>query len=219
MSYRCPRWWTLLTFLVVGSFICLAAPLSAAPVAQTDPNTLQAAFSAAAQEWSVPEKVLLSVAYNESRWEHHNGEPSTTGGFGVMHLTDLASIDPDGAKGQNAEMGASAVSAPTGTLHAAASLLGVSPEVLKQDAAQNIRGGAALLAEYARQTVGGTPANEADWYGAVVKYSNSDEATIALGYADDVYATINQGSSRQTGEGQQVTLAAKAVQPTVSTAG
>lgn len=219
MSYRSPRWWTILTFLVVGSFICLAAPLSAAPTAQTDPNTLQAAFSAAAQEFSVPERVLLSVAYNESRWEHHNGEPSTTGGFGVMHLTDLASVDPDGAKGQNEELSASAVSAPNGTLHAAAALLGLSPEVLKQDAAQNIRGGAALLAQYARETVGGTPANEADWYGAVVKYSNSDEATIALSYAADVYATINEGSRRRTSEGQQVALSAKAVQPNAGTAG
>ncbi|MBV9790321.1 MAG: N-acetylmuramoyl-L-alanine amidase, partial [Chloroflexi bacterium] len=219
MTYRSPRWWTLLTFLVVGSFISLAGPLAAAPVAQTDPNTLQAAFSAAAQEWSVPESVLLSVAYNESRWEQHNGEPSTTGGFGVMHLTDLASIDPDGGKGLSTELGASAVAAPSGTLHAAAALLGVAPDALKQDAAQNIRGGAALLAQYARQTVGGTPASEADWYGAVVKYSNSDEATIALGYADDVYATINEGSSRQTSEGQQVTLKAEAIQPNVSTAG
>lgn len=219
MSNRCARWWTLLSFLVIGSFICLAAPLAAAPVAQTDPNTLQAAFSAAAQEFSVPESVLLSVAYNESRWEHHNGEPSTTGGFGVMHLTDLASIDPDGAKGQNEELSASAAPAPAGTLEAAAGLLGLQPEALKHDAAQNIRGGAALLAQYARETVGGTPANEADWYGAVAKYSNSDEAAIALGYADDVYATINQGSRRQTSEGQQVALAARAVQPNVSTAG
>jgi N-acetyl-anhydromuramyl-L-alanine amidase AmpD len=212
MSYRCSRWWTLLTFVVVGSFICLAAPLAAAPLTQTDPNALQAAFSAAAQEFNVPERVLLSVAYNETRWEHHDGAPSTSGGFGVMHLID-ASLDRDAGKGQHEEAAAPESDPNGGSLQAAARLLGQSADVLKYDVEQNIRGGAALLAQYARETVNGTPASEADWYGAVAKYSASDEATIALGYADDVYATINQGISRQTSEGQQLTLAAHPVQP------
>jgi N-acetyl-anhydromuramyl-L-alanine amidase AmpD len=220
MSNQRPRWWTLLTWLVVGSFICLAAPLAAAPVAETDPNALQAAFAAAAQEFAVPEHVLLSVAYNESRWEHHNGEPSTSGGFGVMHLTDVASIQNADAKGDDAERVVEAVEGETNTdtLPAAAALLGLDPEALKQDAAQNIRGGAALLAQYARETVGDTPTNEADWYGAVAKFSRSEEAAVALGYADGVFSTINQGNARETSEGQQVSLAAKTVVPNVSTA-
>jgi N-acetyl-anhydromuramyl-L-alanine amidase AmpD len=215
-----PRWWTLLTFLVVGSFICLAAPLAAATNAETDSNAIQAAFSAAAQEFGVPENVLLSVAYNESRWEHHDGEPSTSGGYGIMHLTDVASLAQADAKGEDIETPTpSAENDPSvNTLQAAADLLGLSPEALKQDPAQNIRGGAALLAQYARETVGTTPTNEADWYGAVVKYSGSQEAVVALGYADDVYATIKQGNSRTTSEGQQVTVAAKDVEPNTSTA-
>ncbi|HEX6290734.1 MAG TPA: peptidoglycan recognition family protein [Herpetosiphonaceae bacterium] len=215
-----PRWWTLFTFLVVGSFICLAAPLAAAPVAETDPNAIQSAFAAAAQEFGVPESVLLAVAYNESRWEHHDGEPSTSGGYGVMHLTDIASIAQQEAKGEDLDaIERSAVDdASANTLHAAAELLGLHPEALKQDAAQNIRGGAALLAQYARETVGTTPAAEADWYGAVAKYSGSQEADVALGYANTVFATINRGSARTTSEGQQVTLAAASVEPNTSTA-
>jgi hypothetical protein len=51
------------------------------------------------------------------------------------------------------------------------------------------------------------PAGEADWYGAVAKFSGSNEDLIALGFADLVYDTINQGAERQTLSGQFVKLA------------
>ena len=65
-------------------------------------------------------------------------------------------------------------------------------------AAQNIRAGAALLATYARDTVGGTPTDPGKWYGAVTKYSSSDEASVALGFADDVFAVMKKGAARTT---------------------
>ncbi len=36
----------------------------------------------------MPEDVLLAVGYLGSRWSQHEGASSTSGGYGVMHLTD-----------------------------------------------------------------------------------------------------------------------------------
>ncbi|MDB4894594.1 MAG: N-acetylmuramoyl-L-alanine amidase [Firmicutes bacterium] len=216
----------------------LAAPAgttNAAP-APDAPGQLQAAFSAASQEFGVPERILLAVAYNLSRWDQHQGEPSVAGGYGVMHLTQVSGATQysqgQAGKGDQAEGGTtpgtssagSATSAATQddpgrhTLDAAAKLLGLDPAVLKRDAAHNIRGAAALLAQYARETNGQLPADEAGWYGAVAKYSGSQEADVALSFADEVYQTLGAGAERQTAEGDQVRLAARSVAPDRTTA-
>src|SRR5262245_29139086 len=193
--------WGLLVLLMCGVIPCLAAPLGAAPrqaitgsVAPA-PDSLQAAFTAAAREFGVPESVLLAVAYNLSRWEHHGGAPSTWGGYGVMHLRHLdAAPRIDGRGDDVARTPRLDPSDPSlHTLDRAAQLLGLSAETLKRDPVQNIRGGAALLAQYAVDTVGAKPASEADWYGAVAKYSGAKEAAVALEFADVVYATIQRG--------------------------
>jgi N-acetyl-anhydromuramyl-L-alanine amidase AmpD len=214
------RWRMVITFLLVTGVVFLSTPLAAAPAAQAGPDALQTAFAAAAQEFGVPQAVLLSVSYNESRWEHHNGEPSEAGGYGLMHLTDVDASVAGDAKGD--EIDRSNRPAPADpslhTLDAAAALIGQSPETLKQDPAQNIRGGAALLAQYMRDTVGAPRRDEGDWYGAVAKYSGSQEAAVALDFADSVYGTIQQGAERTTTDKQQVRLAAKNVKPNKNTA-
>ena len=188
----------LLLLLVFGGALSLAAPRASASSAQAAKSTsLQDAFTAAAREFGVPESVLLAVSYNLSRWETHNGAPSFAGGYGPMHLTDVASMQRFDGKGDEAATIAAARLQTTrartrSTLPPGCLALG--PDVLKRDAAQNIRGGAALLAQYARDTVGTLPANPADWYGAVAKYSGSQETAVALDFADAVYATIQRGS-------------------------
>src|SRR5262245_25678862 len=165
----------LLLLLVVGGALGLAAPLAAAPAAQPRSTSLQVAFAAAAREFQVPESILLAVSYNLSRWETHKGAPSFAGGYGPMHLTDVASMQRLDEKGDgvNRSQRPTSNDASQRTLDTAAALLKVRPNVLKRDAAQNIRGGAALLAQYARDTAGAIPTNPADWYGAVAKYSGS----------------------------------------------
>src|SRR6267143_1232519 len=74
-------------------------------------GTLQLVFAGAASEFHVPEEVLLAVSYNVSRWEWHAG-PSTSGGYGVMHLIDIGQPPPSGVP----------------ALPAAATLLGSSDE-------------------------------------------------------------------------------------------
>jgi N-acetyl-anhydromuramyl-L-alanine amidase AmpD len=213
---------------LVGLLTGLTAALSpfpahaaeeAAAATQSEPTALQSAFTAASLEFGVPVSVLLSVSYNVSRWEQHGGAPSVSGGYGPMHLTrvdsgQLAPLKDDEA----AEAGTLDLDDPRfHTLEAAAQLLGVAPEQLQSDAAQNIRGGAALLAQYARYTLGREPTSAADWYGAVALYSGSSEQSLASDFADRVYATIREGRSRTTLDRQTVTLTAEPVSPNTDT--
>ncbi|SDO22016.1 N-acetylmuramoyl-L-alanine amidase [Paenibacillus sp. yr247] len=184
-------------------------------------DSLQEAFTAAAKEFGVSESILLSVSYNLTRWEHHNGEPSTSGGYGIMHLTDYEQGDLEESKGTAEPLNSlTGVTQDPGlhTLLAAAQLLQLNPDVLKSDPTQNIRGAAALLAQYAKETTGTVPSNPEDWYGAVVKYSGSTEASTALDFANLVYDTINQGAERQTTNGQAVRLSAQPLKHNDSTA-
>ena len=54
------------------------------------PDDTQSVFARASRVSGVPEDVLLAVGYLGGRWSHHAGQPSVSGGYGVMHLTDTA---------------------------------------------------------------------------------------------------------------------------------
>src|SRR5438093_649563 len=200
---------------VAAAILVLAqtGPASAAP-----PGSLQSAFESAAREFRVPQNVLMAVSYAVSRWEPAI-RPSAAGGFGPMQLADPSAAPVLAGKGAEKDPTARARDAGPRGLAAAAAAVGVAPQQLKTSAAQNIRAGAALLASFARDTVGGMPADAAKWYGAVAKFSGSDEAGVALGFADDVFALMNSGASRRTGTGDTVTLAASRVSPDTKTAG
>lgn len=199
-----------------------AAPSAPAPEAPP-PLTRQAELVAAAKEFGVPAPVLLSVAYNESRWESHGGTPSTTAEYGVMGLTDL-----DGAQRAAAAVGrgetenGTATGAGTGAHPSASSpasletavtgarLAGVSVTEVRSSDAANIRAGAALLAAQAKRlNNGGLPSRVADWYGPVAGYPGSTDARIAKLFADAVFATLRTGAAATTADGQRLTLAAQ----------
>lgn len=90
-------------------------------------ETLKIYFSDAAKEFQVPIYLLEAIGQVESNWTQAVG-PTIDQGWGIMHLV------------QNTDCH---------TLDEAAALLKVSQQVLKDDAKQNIRGAAALLAKYA----------------------------------------------------------------------
>jgi hypothetical protein len=195
------------------------------------PASRQEAFRNAAREFGVPERVLLAVSYSVSRWEHHGGAHSTSAGYGPMHLTDLdAALEAGEGHGTGHDHGieyhghgdrsaALAEDDPDlSTLARAAALVGEPAEGLRADDAQNIRGGAALLAQYARETTGRVPAGEAEWYGAVARYSGSEESAVAHEFAEQVYALLARGESRVTRDGEAMSLAAGAVAPDKATA-
>src|SRR6266508_1402502 len=170
----------LLTCLF-SAMLVLATTVSPA---SAQSGSLQSAFAAAASEFGVPENVLLAVSYTLTRWEPGGG-PSAAGSFGPMQLIDPSASQANG-KGEGATQRATSRIERGASLAVAAGSAHVSASQLKTDAVQNIRGGAALLAQYARDTVGGTTSDVAKWYGAVAKYSGSDERSVAFDFADAV---------------------------------
>ena len=181
-----------------------------APARSAD-SARQSAFARAAAEYHVPLPVLLAVAYHESAWEAPEGEHSTSGGYGLMHLTDVTPTmmaGGDAGAAGRADVGKMAADPALHTLGAAADLTGLSSGALREDQEANIRGGAALLASYAKDTVGGTPADPGKWYAAVARYSGSGDERAARAFADRVFATIGDGAEEKTGDGQRLRLPA-----------
>ncbi|MYS23859.1 N-acetylmuramoyl-L-alanine amidase [Streptomyces sp. DvalAA-14] len=201
--------------LTVAAALSLLAGLSVTAVSgtagATDPSaTRQAEFSAAAQEFGVPLPVLEAVSYNESRWEAHAGQENAQAGYGPMNLTDLttAELDADGLTTQSPRY-ADLLKAPAEhTAAAAAGLLGTGTAAVTSDETQNIRGGAALLASYARgYGHGRLPRTVDGWYAAAARYSQATEDKVAQVFADEVWSTLRAGAARTTQDGQQITLA------------
>ncbi|MGW3805717.1 hypothetical protein [Micromonospora sp. NPDC005113] len=69
-----------------------AVPLPAGPAVAAPTADRQQQYAAAATEYGVPADVLLGVSYLESRWDSNAGTPSTSGGYGPMHLTDARHV-------------------------------------------------------------------------------------------------------------------------------
>ncbi|WP_033291241.1 N-acetylmuramoyl-L-alanine amidase [Amycolatopsis jejuensis] len=216
---------------VTAGLLALAAVAVTVP-AQAKPadEARQRAFADAASEFGVPLDVLLGVSYLESRWDSHPGSASKAGGYGPMHLTDLRSVGNDTTESEHDHGDArgdtsrpmlqvaprkqgkppkpSAPPPGSQTIDKAAELLGTDADTLRKDPAENIRGGAALLADYQRQ-LGIKSANVKDWYGAVARYSGSDDLNGARTFADEVFNTIRSGIAHRTDDGQSVKLAPK----------
>ncbi|RPK33299.1 N-acetylmuramoyl-L-alanine amidase [Streptomyces sp. ADI93-02] len=210
--------------IVLGAAAVAVAGAIAIPVlAQASQDTppadaaLQRAFSAAAQEYKVPESVLMAVAYQQSGWETHRGKHSASGGFGPMHLTDVTpEMVADGAAGMagRRDVDRLAKSDAQHTLRTAAELTGLSVSKLRNDPSANIRGGAALLASYQKEAEAKSSDDPGEWYAAVARYSQSHERRGAAAFADRTFATLKQGAARKTSEGQSVKLATdKSVAP------
>ena len=195
--------------------------ISASVASAATGSSRQRAFAAAAEEFGIPEPVLLGVSYLKSRWDSHGGAPSTGAGFGPLHLTDLRAVagggshhdeggDPRGDSARRALR--PRTSDALQTVDLAASLTGVDTETLKTDPVQNIRGGAAVLAHYQRE-LGVRTDSPAGWYGAVARYSAAPDSGTAAFFADEVFSTITAGASRITDDGHAVTLTATPVSP------
>src|SRR5947208_11221042 len=194
----------------LASTILVLATLGSS--ANAAPSSLQSAFSSAAGEFHVPASVLLAVSYTLTRWESSSG----AGAFGPLQLADSTNGAFAGAKGDERARPLQTQQAGP-TVAAAANAIGASATDLKTNAKQNIRGGAALLAQYARDTVGSVPGDAASWYGAIAKYTGSTDAAVAIGFADSVFATMAAGATRTTSDGQNVVLNSNAVAPDRST--
>jgi hypothetical protein len=143
-----------------------------------------ALFEAAAKEFNVPADILKGVAFAETRWEQLTWPPGETASpetgmprpFGIMSLWD------------NKYFGHSLIEA--------AALIGKTPDELKQDAYQNIRGGAALLRKLYDanpKPEGTTEADIESWRYAIRQYCGIPEPDLNARHALDVYVFMSKG--------------------------
>ncbi|HLN64831.1 MAG TPA: N-acetylmuramoyl-L-alanine amidase [Symbiobacteriaceae bacterium] len=148
------------------------------------------AFVKASREFKVPVEILVAVAYAETHFDDHDGVPSMANGYGVMHLVENPTNQ----------------SLPEAAKHAK-----IDVEQLKSDTTANVRGGAALLAAYARELgKGKLPTATDGWFNAVAKYSGLSDRPAAKSYAEQVYAFINKGIDAETGD-EYIHLEARSV--------
>ncbi|MEV0586292.1 N-acetylmuramoyl-L-alanine amidase [Nonomuraea sp. NPDC050310] len=189
---RTPRF----TLLSVMLATLLTAPAAAhattvtatvTTTAATTSGPLNAAFERAARAHDVPRDLLAAIAYNETHFDSHDGKPSASGGYGVMHLVSNPSVK---------------------ALEKAASLTGQRARALQRDNAANILGGAALLRAYATELGLTTNGDIGGWYQAVARYSNASDPAVARLYADAVYATLGTGLTADA-TGEQIAIPAQ----------
>ncbi len=207
-------WRPPLRRLASATLAVLAVLISAGPMAASAATTNQAnaeaqSFTSAAQEFGVPVQVLLAVSYHQSRWETYAGQMSADGGFGPMDLRTKVAVQ-DGRGDPNRPVPSGVTTKGDLTLDMAAKLLNTPADKLKTDPTANIRGGAAVMAQYAKQLNNGQlPSSTEGWYSAVAKMSGATDATQAASFADDVFATMKAGVSATTMSGQQLSIAAQ----------
>lgn len=142
-------------------------------------------FDRAAQEFGVPSILLQAIAQIESNWTQIG--PSIDHGWGVMHL-----VDNDYAH----------------SLQAAAKLLGVSTQTLKDDAQHNIRGMAALIAQEARQQQQ-APKRLEDWYAALLSTTGLYNKELSAMQVHNYYTLIRQGHRSPTLWNEEIVIAAQ----------
>jgi N-acetyl-anhydromuramyl-L-alanine amidase AmpD len=188
----------LLLLVAALSFALGSSFVSSTQAQEKAPKDLSAAFQHAAKEFDVPRDLLVALAYAETHFDDHNGQPSIDNGYGVMHLVDNPRVR---------------------TLKRAAMLLGSSEVALKTDSAQNIRGGAALLRFYADEQRLDDLARKdlAQWYAVVARYSNAADPAVAKLYADEVYGILNTGLDAPSRHDEPVTIPAQPVKPHTGT--
>ncbi|WTX25779.1 N-acetylmuramoyl-L-alanine amidase [Streptomyces sp. NBC_00656] len=229
----------------VGAAVVATATIGTLAMASQDTATtdgksvpasaeLQKQFADAASEFDVPQSVLMAVSYRQTRWESHDGEPSTSGAYNVMGLTSVSPDDveqPDD-KERLAHMNMSgrpeiektfdAAKALRGlpkktvdtddprlhTLDKAAGLIDSGTDSVRNDTEESIRAGAALLAAYQREATDSLPDDAAHWYPAVARFSQSPDKKGADLFAKRVFESIRTGERALTQDGQQVTLPA-----------
>ncbi|WP_443066828.1 N-acetylmuramoyl-L-alanine amidase [Streptomyces sp. NBC_01255] len=202
--------------------------------------SLQSQFANAAREFDVPQSVLMAVSYRQTRWESHDGQPSTTGAYNVMGLTDVDAEDIEQPSDEErlAHLNASgkaeiektfdkakalaALPKETvdtddprlHTLDKAAGLIDSSAEAVQNDTNASIRAGAALLAEYQKQAGAELSDDPGVWYPAVARYSQSPNKKSADLFAKRVFESIRTGERALTTDGESVALSADpAVEP------
>ncbi|NUP69021.1 MAG: nucleoside transporter [Nonomuraea sp.] len=174
--------------------LVLTLPLTADPARAVAEPSLSQAFASAGAAYDVPPDVLAALAYSQTHLESHDGRPSASGGYGIMHL----------------------VSNPvTRGLEKAAGLTGKPVTTLRKDDEANILGGAALLRSHGDELGLSAEARKdpAAWYPAVAAYAHTTSPEVARLFADDVYDVLGRGVRAKVTSGETVVIAPREIHP------
>jgi len=188
-----------------------AAPAAASAATGTQAGQEQAIYEQASKEFQVPQDILMAVSYYQSRWEDHGSEMSVDGGFGPMNLRTAVPVR-DGRGDPSRAVAPGKLVAPKTdmTLDKAARLLDAPAASLKKDVALNIRGGAALLADKAKQLNSGKlPTDQEDWYAVAATYLGGENPQNIRLFTDQLQDLLKTGKAATTSKGQQLQLSAK----------
>lgn len=138
-------------------------------------GTYDADFSAAAAEYQVPETVLMALAYEASRFD-----PDAASAWGGYGMFDFREDDESFGPG----------------IERVATLIGESPDDIRQDPVLQIRGAAALLAWHASQ-LGSTSAPAATdveaWADAIRAFSGREEPELQTMFVTYIYEVMERG--------------------------
>ncbi len=137
-------------------------------------STIQKYFSQASKEFKVPVQLLMVIGQIENNWTQTG--PTVDQGWGIMHLVKNNYCN---------------------TLGEASKLINVSEQVLKDDAFQNIRGAAALIAKYAGKGKKRYRTTE-DWFAAVARFSGLINQDLRNSQAMTYYETLKKGVQSAT---------------------
>lgn len=194
-------------FLIAGVAVPTAVAAAGTARAQTVSVDQHSMFTQAASAYGVPAAVLAAVSYSQTRWQDHDGAPSSSLGYGPMHLID-------GAAAQEARSRADKPGTQTvDTLGDAVSASGLSAQQVRTDAASNIRAGAALLASLQRSAgrPTGASTDPATWYASMATASGLPTSQGQLEFADHALASVRNGAALSLADGSRLTLAARPV--------
>lgn len=148
-------------------------------------NRINTYFEDAAIEFGVPAELLKVIGQIENNWTQIG--PSIDRGWGIMHLVDNSYCN---------------------TLDEAATLLKVSKDVLKDDARQNIRGAAALLASYYNNT-GKDKTEIENWFEAAKIFSGLINERLRTKQAIRYFNTLKKGITSRTVWNETITIDAR----------
>ena len=137
-------------------------------------QTIRKYFTEASNEFGVPVSLLEAIGQVENNWTQIG--PGIDRGWGIMHL-----VENDYSN----------------TLSEAAELLETEPQILKDSAEQNIRGAAALLAEYEKRV---TVLNRGthNWFDAAKQFSGLINDELQEKQAERYYEVLRNGVESRT---------------------
>lgn len=177
-----------IAILSLGFLLAVIGLAGSGGAAIAQDGSLESEFQAASEEYGVPRDLLKAMGYVNTRWE--------------MPPPDASEYEKGGpSEGSPESRGAYGImnlmqNPSTNTLGKAATLTGLSENELKTDRGANIRGAAAVLADMQ----GNQNEDLNAWFDTVSDYGGGPL------YANQVYETLQEGTSAEISSGETVTL-------------